>query len=189
MNLAEPAGARLIIMESFLLLPCSVATLRMPAIAALSPGDDAAIARYAKIPRLGGMAGFTTPEERADITMALIAAEVLDGTYGQMAGAVPARLDRAEASTWVTVASACTGGDGRVDDWSCPPFSQGLYRLTLGSARYFAGLGVSTAFPEIQVTFRALDDNSRCHVKVVLSPYSYSAHISVTPGTYSRGRA
>lgn len=121
--------------------------------------------------------------------MALIKAEVLDGTYGQVVDAVPARLDRAEASEWVTVASARTGDDGRVNDWSCPPFSQGLYRLTLGSGSYFASLGVSTVFSEIQVTFRAVGDNSCCHVRVVLSPYSYSAHITVAPGTASRGKA
>jgi 5-hydroxyisourate hydrolase len=119
--------------------------------------------------------------------MTLIAAEVMDGIYGQIADAVPARLDRAGASEWVTVASASTGADGRVSDWSCPPFSQGIYRLTLGSANYFASLGMSTAFPEIQVTFRAASDTSRCHVKVVLSPYSYSAHITVVSDTGAPG--
>lgn len=161
----------------------------MPTIAALSPGDDEAIISYAKMLRPGRDSKPHGTGRRAGIAMALIAAEVLDGTYGQLADAVPARLDRADACEWVPVASACTGGDGRVDDWSCAPFSHGLYRLTLGSASYFAGLGVSTAFPEIQVTFRALDDQSRCHVKVVLSPYSYSAHISVTPGASFLGRA
>ena len=113
--------------------------------------------------------------------MALIAAEVIDGTYGQVVDAIAARLDRAEASKWITVATARTGDDGRIDDWSCMSFDQGLYRLTLSSASYFASLGVNTAFPEIQVTFRAMSDDIRCHVKVVLSPYSYAAYITVAP--------
>jgi 5-hydroxyisourate hydrolase len=109
--------------------------------------------------------------------MAMITAEVLDGAYGQAASAVTVRLERGEAEAWATVAHTCTSGSGRVDDWGRAPVRKGLYRLSVDASGYFAGLGIRTAFPEVQVTFR-VEEGSGCHVQVVLAPFAYSADIT-----------
>jgi 5-hydroxyisourate hydrolase len=109
--------------------------------------------------------------------MAMITAEVLDGAYGQAASAIALRLERHEAEAWATVARACAGGNGRVDGWGRAPARQGLYRLSVDASGYFAGLGLRTAFPEVQVTFR-VEEEGGCHVQVVLAPFAYSADIT-----------
>ncbi len=119
--------------------------------------------------------------------MALIAAEVLDGTYGKVAEAVSVRLERASGREWSTVGSGAPGSDGRIGEWAYRSFQPGLYRLTLSSARYFASLGMSTLFPEVQIIFRAAGDHGFCQVQVILSPYSYTANITVAPARPAPG--
>lgn len=110
--------------------------------------------------------------------MGWITAEALDGMYGQAAGAIGMRLDRADGGGWLTMARGKASGTGRIDDWDCPPADRGLYRIVLDSNGYFAALGLSSAYPEVSVIVR-VDERERCHVQVVLSPHAYSAHICV----------
>lgn len=105
-----------------------------------------------------------------------IAATVIDCTYGHAAESIDIRIDRMTGSLWTNVARARTSHSGRVEDWDCGSFSIGLYRIVLDADSYFAGLGLSSAFPEIQATFRIRREFGQCHVQVALSPYSYSTH-------------
>lgn len=120
--------------------------------------------------------------------MTRIAATVIDCTYGHTADAIDIRIDRAEGGLWTNVASAQTGINGRVEEWNCDPFSQGLYRISLDSDSYFAGLGLIGAFPEIQAIFRVRQEFARCHIQVALSPYSYSTHFEAVASYGDPGR-
>lgn len=107
-----------------------------------------------------------------------ITAEALDGMSGRAADAMRMRLDYAGGGDWLTVAGGEADGEGRIDNWDVPLSDHGLYRVVLDSDRYYAGLGLSPAYPEVSVTVRVTEEQ-RCHVQVVLSPNAYSVHIRV----------
>lgn len=104
-----------------------------------------------------------------------IAAQVLDSTYGQSAAGVHARLERSSGSGWATVSEAETNSAGCIEGWNDGrQLGRGLYRIAFDSDSYFAGLGVSTAYPEVLIIFRMPDESRTYEVQVTLSPYSYS---------------
>jgi len=106
-----------------------------------------------------------------------IAAQVVDCTYGRSAAGVRARLERAGDDGWAAVAEAETNPDGCIEAWDGRLPGRGLYRVIFDSDGYFAGLGASTAYPEVVIIFRTGNDSDGCRVHVTLSPYSYSAHV------------
>jgi len=105
-----------------------------------------------------------------------IAAQVLDSTYGKCAVGVRAELARAGDDGWATVALAETDGEGYIADWDACQLERGLYRIVFDSDSYFAGLGSSTAYPEVIVVFKILNESLTFQVQVTLSPYSYSTY-------------
>lgn len=105
-----------------------------------------------------------------------IKAQVLDGTYGKSAVGVRARLSRANGTGWATVAQAETNRDGSIEDWDSWSLERGLYRIVFDSDSYFAGLGAASAYPEVTVLFRILDESAAFQVQVTLAPYSYSTY-------------
>jgi 5-hydroxyisourate hydrolase len=112
----------------------------------------------------------------------MISIQVLDGTYGQSAAGVRARLERFAGNGWTAVADAETSSAGRIEDPVILCLERGLYRIVLDSDRYFAGLGAGAAYPEVVVVFRVRDESDSCQVKVTLSPHSYSAYLGALDG-------
>ena len=109
-----------------------------------------------------------------------IVAQVLDGTYGKSAVGVRACLARADANGWSTVAEAETNREGYIEDWDSWYLDHGLYRIVFDSDSYFAGLGASTAYPEVAVIFRMQNESLAFQVQVTLAPYSYSTYFGTT---------
>jgi 5-hydroxyisourate hydrolase len=99
-----------------------------------------------------------------------------DGVYGRPAASVGVRLEHADGGLWILDASSETDDDGLVREWHGRSFERGLYRIVMSSDRYFGGLGLSAAYPEIVVMFRMLDEASSYHIQVLLSPHTYSAY-------------
>jgi 5-hydroxyisourate hydrolase len=102
--------------------------------------------------------------------------QALDSVYGRPAASVDVRLDRADNGQWVMDARAVTDHEGRVKEWLEHRLERGLYRIVFGSDRYFVGLGLSAAYPEIVVVFRMIDETCTYQIQVLLSPHSYSAY-------------
>jgi 5-hydroxyisourate hydrolase len=109
-----------------------------------------------------------------------IVAQVLDGTYGKPAVGVRACLTRANANRWSPIAEVETNAEGYIEDWDSWHLERGLYRLVFDSDSYFSGLGATTAYPEISVTFRMQNGFSTFHMQVTLAPYSYSTYFGTT---------
>jgi 5-hydroxyisourate hydrolase len=105
-----------------------------------------------------------------------IIVQVLDGTYGKSAVGVHACLARANGTGWATVAEAETNREGCIEEWDSWYLERGLYRIVFDSDSYFAGLGAISAYPEVAVVFRILDEALAFQVQVTLAPYSYSTY-------------
>lgn len=111
-----------------------------------------------------------------------IVTRVLDGTFGKPAVGVRAALERVNGTGWITVAEAETSIGGQINDWDGWEAERGLYRLIINSDSYFAGLGVSSAYPEVTVTFRMQNKAVKFQVVITLSPYSYSTYFGTVEG-------
>jgi 5-hydroxyisourate hydrolase len=84
-------------------------------------------------------------------------------------------LERSSGAGWMAVAEAVTNNEGYIEDWKeGRHLERGLYRIVFDSDSYFAGLGASTAYPEVVVIFRMPDEPRTFQVRVMISPYSYS---------------
>lgn len=108
--------------------------------------------------------------------------QVLDGTFGRVAVGVRASLARASDNEWTIINSAITDRAGRIDVWADWPLERGLYRIVFDTDVYFAELGTSTAYPEVAVIFRILDESHAFQIQVTLGPYSYSTYFGTTDG-------
>lgn len=105
-----------------------------------------------------------------------VSARALDGVHGRSAAGIRARLDRLGDDGWEPVARGETDADGAITTWLDLPLVRGTHRIVFDSGRYFAGLGVVAAYPEIAVAFRIDDTGSTCRIQLVLGPSSYSMH-------------
>lgn len=102
-----------------------------------------------------------------------ISTHVLDTTQGVPASSIGVTLERRESrQAWELEERGSTDDDGRLR------FGRGLpageYRLTFGTGEYFRELGTLTFYPEVTVTFMALDGHY--HVPLLLSPFAYSTY-------------
>jgi 5-hydroxyisourate hydrolase len=108
-----------------------------------------------------------------------VSTHVLDATAGRPAAHVAVSLWYLDPlggpdGEWVAVDAGETGADGRHRFGA--PTGAGVYRLTFGTGRYFAGLGVSTFYPQVTVTFEVSDSDGHYHVPLLLSPFGYSTY-------------
>ncbi|GAA2677285.1 5-hydroxyisourate hydrolase [Actinoplanes palleronii] len=105
-----------------------------------------------------------------------VSAQALDGVYGKPAAGVRARLEHGVDGRWQAVASAETDEAGGIAGFGTGRLTRGPYRIVFDSDRYFAGLGVSAAYPEITVVFRVLSELHACQIQVLMTPFSYSLY-------------
>ncbi|GGT07061.1 hypothetical protein GCM10010156_75450 [Planobispora rosea] len=107
-----------------------------------------------------------------------ITAQALDGVHGLPAVGVRVRLERSVDGHWALLADSEVGEDGRVDKWHGRPLQRGLYRISFDSDYYFGSMGLTAAYPEVSLVFRARGDADSCRIQVVLAPYTCSTHLS-----------
>ena len=105
-----------------------------------------------------------------------IITQVLDSMSGKSAAGVRAHLAQASSNGWNTVAEADTNSDGFIENWDGWQLQGGLYRIVFDCDRYFAELGAVSAYPEVVVIFRILDESPAFQVQVTLAPYSYCTY-------------
>ncbi len=108
-----------------------------------------------------------------------VTVRLADSAHGVAAVGVPVRLEKQDHNGLVTVAATVSGTDGWVTDWpldGAERIGRGVYRLTLDTDAYFAGLGVFSFCSEIAITFYVTDPGERNHVTVVVAPYGFMAY-------------
>lgn len=107
-----------------------------------------------------------------------ISAHVLDGTYGQPAAGVRARLARSADGMWIPVADMETDEGGLIEDWGSWRLERGLYQIVFDSDSYFAGLGTLAAYTGVALIFRMVAEAHVFQAQVVLAPYAYSTYFN-----------
>lgn len=105
-----------------------------------------------------------------------ITTHVLDTSRGRPAEGVPVRLDVRMDDGWRSLGSSLTDRDGRAQDLFTGDPPAGTYRLTFGTATYFAFNGVEGFYPLVEVVFEVRDPSQHHHVPLLLSPFGYSTY-------------
>ena len=105
-----------------------------------------------------------------------ITSHVLDAATGTPAAGVPVTLAHLSGDAWVTIADAVTDADGRVSQFGPESVSAGRYRVTFDTQAYFASLGQTAFYPEVQVVFELAEVDAHYHVPLLLSPFAYSTY-------------
>lgn len=108
--------------------------------------------------------------------MSAVTTHILDTAAGRPAPGVPVRLDVRSGDGWRTLAEVATDGDGRARDLGPDHLDAGTYRIAFDTATYFAAMGSSAFYPEVDVVFEIADPEQHYHVPLLLSPYGYSTY-------------
>ena len=107
-----------------------------------------------------------------------VSTHILDAMAGAPATGVSVSLSRQDPDqSWLLAEAGVTDADGRLRFTTETP--AGAYRLTFASGPYFADRGVPTFYPEVVITFAAVeadDAPGHYHVPLLLSPYAYSTY-------------
>jgi hydroxyisourate hydrolase len=108
-----------------------------------------------------------------------LSTHVLDTTRGEPVEGVEVSLLREDSGTWVAVAHARTGVDGRLGTpgtagWvPAGEWQAGRFRLVFDTGPY---LGPDAFFPQVIVDFTVGDPDRHHHVPLLLSPYGYTTY-------------
>jgi 5-hydroxyisourate hydrolase len=119
--------------------------------------------------------------------MSRITTHVLDVVLGKPAAGILVQLDRMlggvgwskegkrdEMAQWVAISNGITDADGRCRNLKAGATS-GFYRLTFNAGAYLKGLGRTSIYPEISVTFEC-DGVSHYHIPLLLSDNGYTTY-------------
>ena len=111
--------------------------------------------------------------------MKRISTHILDTARGQPAAAVLVRLERCDLSgDWHRLAAAATDSDGRCAQLlpEDEQLTEGTYRLTFDTAKYFASQGIQGLYPYVEIAFCVGDGESHFHIPLLLSPNGYTTY-------------
>jgi 5-hydroxyisourate hydrolase len=110
--------------------------------------------------------------------MSAITTHVLDTSIGKPAAQVRIKLERKEGNAFVVIGGGATDADGRlrtlIPDGVRPQAT--THRLTFSVGDYFAGRGVTTFFPTVEITFEITAPAEHHHVPLLVSPFGYSTY-------------
>lgn len=107
-----------------------------------------------------------------------ISTHVLDTSRGRPAAGMAVALEQQRGESWQRIGTGTTDADGRARGlWADgPPPPAGSYRLCFEVAAYFAGLGVDSFYPRVEITFTIVNGTESHHVPLLLSPFGYSTY-------------
>jgi 5-hydroxyisourate hydrolase len=111
--------------------------------------------------------------------MSRISTHVLDTAKGKPAAGVPVSLERQESSgKWLSLALTQTDEDGRCGELlpDGATLAEGVYKLTIETARYFATCKVDGLYPAVEVLFRVRKGETHFHIPLLLSPNGYTTY-------------
>jgi len=111
--------------------------------------------------------------------MSGISTHVLDTARGKPAARVPLRLHRQDsAGSWRQIGAGETDNDGRCAELlpHNERLREGVYRLTLDTAKYFAAQDIAGLYPVVEITFTTRAGETHFHIPLLLSPNGYTTY-------------
>ena len=110
--------------------------------------------------------------------MSAITTHILDTSRGRPASGVRVVLEVRGDEGWEILGRGATDADGRLRDLLPADFDlrAGAYRLTFGTADYFAAERVESFYPEVTISFFVADAAAHYHVPLLVSPFGYSTY-------------
>lgn len=101
----------------------------------------------------------------------MITAEVSDLVRGCAAARIPSELDVfITGHGWREVGHGVTNDEGFILDFG-EPAAAGVYRVMFDVASYMPHI----AFPSVTITVEVRDPAERCHLRLLLSTFGYTA--------------
>jgi 5-hydroxyisourate hydrolase len=107
--------------------------------------------------------------------MTQLTLQVFDCMLGRPAPGVAVNLEQHDEMRWNSVAAGSTAADGRLPALGWRDLKRGRYRLAVGSASYFAGLGTSTHYGECVTDFQVSEPEVDLRVTIHVSPATFTA--------------
>ena len=129
--------------------------------------------------RCSSAAHYANSSEEMDRGMSRISTHVLDTAKGKPAAGVPVRLERQDSSgKWISLGSGETDRDGRCAELLPvgTALTEGVYRLTFDTAKYFSTCEVDGLYPEVEIVFRVRKGEMHFHIPLLLSPNGYTTY-------------
>ena len=110
--------------------------------------------------------------------MSAITTHILDTSRGRPAGGVSVVLEVRSDEGWKILGQGRTDADGRLKNLLPADFNPeaGVYRLTFGTADYFAAERMESFYPEVSISFNVADAATHYHVPLLVSPFGYSTY-------------
>jgi 5-hydroxyisourate hydrolase len=106
--------------------------------------------------------------------MSAITTHVLDAVLGKPAVGVAVRLELWGDAVWMLTGASATDENGRCRDLALTA-TAGIYRMTFSTSDYLEGLGRTSLYPEIAITFTCGGDD-HYHLPLLLSDNSYTTY-------------
>lgn len=104
-----------------------------------------------------------------------ITTHVLDLGSGKPAGGIAITLEQ-QRGAWHPLAQGVTDTDGRLKFRLDLPVAGGTYRLTFGTADYFAARGKDCFYPQVRIEFTVDATANHYHVPLLLNQWGYSTY-------------
>ena len=107
-----------------------------------------------------------------------ITTHVLDTSRGKPAAGVAIVLAVQLADgAFENIGRGKTDADGRLRDLLPEgSLTEGIYRLTFDTGRYYKEIGVEGFYPEASIVFHVRDASQHFHVPLLLNPFGYSTY-------------
>lgn len=106
-----------------------------------------------------------------------ITTHVLDTHLGRPAVGMKVSLAKKVDNDWVMTATGVTNSDGRIVDWLAgKPREQGIYKITFETDAYFEQQGHTCFYPNVEITFRLLQEAEHYHVPLLISAHAMSTY-------------
>lgn len=109
--------------------------------------------------------------------MSQLTTHILDTSKGKPAQGVSVFLLQQHEDEWKQLVSGVTNHDGRIPHLLEEDviLNKGIYKLKFDTKEYFAGQGILTFYPFIEIVF-SITDGEHYHVPLLLNPYGYSTY-------------
>jgi 5-hydroxyisourate hydrolase len=105
-----------------------------------------------------------------------LSVHVVDCAFGMPAANVSVSLRKQAEADWLELATARTGSDGSLSDWTRGPLHKGIYQIVIDLDAYYTEFGVVPLHPRAIVEFRVTDPTVDLFLPVLVTANSFQTY-------------